>query len=193
MGFESNGRPRAIPAEARPNVFALVIYIPEPLGQFLDNLRRELVPGCNPHAHVSVLPPRSLAVDWHSASEEARILAEGWTPFDVELTSVEIFPMTQVIYLEVGAGASELRNMHDAMNTRTLEFTEPYPYQPHITLAQEIDPKEVAHLHELAVRRWQEFRGPRSFHAERAVFVQNPRDNIWVDLASYALGAVAVR
>jgi 2'-5' RNA ligase len=193
MGFESNGRPRAIPAEARPNVYALVIYIPEPLGQFLDELRRELVPGCNPHAHVSVLPPRPLSVDWHTASEEARVLAEGQKPFDVQLTDVEIFPRTEVIYLEVGAGGSELRSMHEAMNAHALEFQEPYPYQPHITLAQEIDHKEVACLHELAVRRWQEFRGPRTFRAERAVFVQNTHDNVWMDLASYSLGAVFVR
>ena len=50
MGFESNGRPRADPADERLNVFALVIYIPDPLGQFLDDLRRELVPHYNPHA-----------------------------------------------------------------------------------------------------------------------------------------------
>ena len=193
MGFESNGRPCAIPAEARPNVFALVIYIPEPLGPFLDDLRRELVPGCNPHAHVSVLPPRVLSVDWHTASEEARVLAEGWMPFDVELTNVEIFPKTDVIYLEVGAGVAELRGMHEAMNTGAMEFREPYSYQPHITLAQEIDHKEVSRLHELAVRRWREWRGPRTFRAERAVFVQNIRANIWVDLATYALGAVPVR
>ena len=70
MGFNSNGVLSRIPAEQRLNVFALVIYIPDPLGRFLDDLRRELVPGCNPHAHVSVLPPRPLAVDWQVASEQ---------------------------------------------------------------------------------------------------------------------------
>ena len=191
MGFESNGRPRAV--DARPNVFALVIYIPDPLGAFLDDLRRELVPGCNPHAHVSVLPPRPLSVDWQTASEEARILAGGWMPFDVELTNVEIFPGTEVIYLEVGAGMPELRGMHAAMNNHALEFREPYPYQPHITLAQEIEHKEVPRLYELAIQRWREFRGPRTFRAERAVFVQNTHESVWVDLASYSFGPVAVR
>src|SRR5215472_12727665 len=68
MGCHPNG-------EQSP-VYALVIYIPDPLGKFLDELRRELVPGCNPHAHVSVLPPRPLAVDWEEASQFARELAE---------------------------------------------------------------------------------------------------------------------
>ena len=70
-----------------------------------------------------------------------------------------------------------------------LEFQEPFPYHPHITLAQEIEHKDVPRLHELAIQRWQEFRGPRSFRAERAVFVQNTHDRVWVDLASYSLGA----
>ena len=76
MGFHPNGGPSQIPAEERLNVFALVIYIPDPLGLVLDDLRRELVPTYNPHAHVSVLPPRPLAVDWNIASDQARALTE---------------------------------------------------------------------------------------------------------------------
>src|ERR1035438_9490908 len=67
MDFHPNGMLSQIPAEERLNVFALVIYIHDPLGSFLDDLRRQLVPGCNPHAHVSVLPPRPLAVDWQGS------------------------------------------------------------------------------------------------------------------------------
>ena len=43
------------------NSYALVSYIPDPLRRFLDDLRRELVPGCVPAAHVTVLPPRPLS------------------------------------------------------------------------------------------------------------------------------------
>src|ERR1700730_11444059 len=95
-----NGATSAIPSEERLNVYALVIYIPGPLGRFLDDLRRELVPAYNPHAHVSVLPPRPLTVDWEQASGQARRLIEGWPPFDVELTEVNIFPATKVVYTE---------------------------------------------------------------------------------------------
>jgi 2'-5' RNA ligase len=193
MGLNLNGGPCRTPANERPNVFALVIYIPDPLGAFLDNLRRELVPSYNPHAHVSVLPPRSLAVDWQTASEQARTLAESWPPFDIELTDLQVFPTTDVLYLEVGAGARELREMHAAMNTRALAFPEPFVYHPHITLAQEVPREAVPELCEYAVRRWNEFRGRRVFRAERAVFVQNTVDNIWVDLAEYSFGSMAVR
>jgi 2'-5' RNA ligase len=141
---------------------------------------------------VSVLPPRPLAVDWQAASGQARALTERWAPFEIELTGLEIFPATSVIYLEIGAGASDLRRMHAAMNTGALEFREPFPYHPHVTLAQEIPPQEVPAIHELARRRWKEYGGGCVFQAERTVFVQNTLDNCWRDLAEYSLGAVAV-
>jgi 2'-5' RNA ligase len=193
MGVDSNGGANAVPAEERLNVFALVIYIPGPLGTFLDDLRRELVPHYNPHAHVSLLPPRPLAVDWRTASEQVRSLAVSWRPIEVELTALDIFPVTDVIYLEVGAGAAELRRMHEAINTAALAFQDPFPYHPHITLAQEVPHERVAEVFDLARRRWEEFRGARTFKAERAVFVQNTVRNVWLDLAEVTLGTMAVR
>jgi hypothetical protein len=193
MGINENGRPSALPAGEGLNVFALVIYIPGPLGCFLDDLRRELVPHYNPHAHVSVLPPRPLAVGWQTASDQARTLVEAWTPFEIELTGLQVFPVTDVIYLEVGGGAAELRRMHEAINAGSLAFKEPFPYHPHITLAQEVPSTNVEAMHELAERRWTEYRGRRSFAAERAFFVQNMKTDCWVDLAEYSLGSVSVR
>src|SRR4051794_12276752 len=126
MGSDSTGGPCRSHAGERLNVFALVIYIPGPLGVFLDDLRRELVPHYNPHAHVSVLPPRPLKVDWQAASDEARGLTEGWAPFEVELTSIQIFERTEVIYIEIGSGASQLYSLHAAMNRSALAFDEPF-------------------------------------------------------------------
>src|SRR3954454_19071835 len=100
MGSELNGVRGRVPAEQRLNVYALVIYIPDPLGRFLDDLRRELVPGCNPHAHVSVLPPRTLPVDWRTAGEQVRACANTWAPFEITLDAIGRFPITNVIYIE---------------------------------------------------------------------------------------------
>jgi len=189
MGFELNGGPCRSYQGDRLNLFALVIYIPAPLGSFLDDLRRELVPHYNPHAHVSVLPPRALYVDWELASAQARTLTEHVAPFEIELSGIGVFPRTDVIYIEIGAGAQELHALHSVMNADALGFDEPYEYHPHITLAQNIEHERVDELAALARRRWEEFRGPRSFRAERAVFVQNTSTNCWLDLAEYSLGA----
>jgi hypothetical protein len=192
MGFDSNGMRSALaPDDQWLDVFALVMYIPDPLGQFLDDLRRELVPGCSPHAHVSVLPPREIPNGWEDAREQARSLLEAWPPFEIAATDVSRFPATDVIYIEVGAGATDLRRMHQSMNSNCLHCCERFDYHPHITLAQEIPDGRVAEVHELARRRWAEYRGPRSFTADRAVFVRNTRLNRWIDLAELTLGTVA--
>jgi 2'-5' RNA ligase superfamily len=173
--------------------FALVIYVPDPLGRFLDDLRRDLVPHDNPRAHVSVLPPRSLAVEWQVASGQLRSLSEIWRPFDIELTHIAVFPVTDVIYLELAdEGAGELRRMHAAAS-RCLAFSEPFTYHPHVTIAQEIVPERVTAMRERAERLWRDYRGPRRFHAERAIFVQSAPGNCWVDLAEYPLGVPVAR
>jgi hypothetical protein len=197
MSSEKNGasgeRSGCVLAEERLNVFALVVYIPDPLGQFLDDLRRELVPAYKPCAHVSVLPPRPLAVDWRIASRELRALAKNWAPFDIELTEIGVFPVTDVIYLELGQGATELEEMHAVMASRCLAFQEPFAYHPHVTLAQEISHYQVDACRRQAQRRWREYDGPRRFRASSAVFVQSTLSNCWIDLAKYPLGTAVTR
>ncbi len=185
MGFDPNGMDRV-------NQFALVIYIPDSLGRFLDELRLELAPDCRPHAHVSVLPPRPLFTPWQIVCEEARALAGEFPPFEIEAGEPAVFPTTEVIYLELTRGGEELRRIHDALSRGRLKFTEPYPYHPHITLAQELPPGKLAEIYEESARRWKEYAGPRTFRAEKAVFVQNTGRNRWIDLAEFALGAVPV-
>jgi 2'-5' RNA ligase len=179
----------AIPAGERLNVYALVIYIPGPLGVFLDQLRRDLVPDYDPHAHVSVLPPRTLAVSWQVASEEAAAITASRPPFDVELTDVSVFPLTGVVYIEVGKGGDELRRIHTAMNSNSLGFDEPFAYYPHVTLAQEIPMERVPEVRELAAQRWRDYTGQRTFCADRAVLVQNTLSNRWIDLRACLMGS----
>jgi 2'-5' RNA ligase len=193
MNVEGNGDGCRVPVEERLNIFALVIYIPGPLGRFLDDLRRELVPHSNPHAHVSVLPPRPLAVDWRTASDEVRSVLGVWTSFEIELTGISVFPVTDVVYIQLGSGAEELRRMHAAMNSGSLAFHEPFAYHPHVTLAQEIPNSDVPPVCQIAEDRWREYRGPRSFRADQAVFVQSTIGNCWMDLAEYSLASVVVR
>jgi 2'-5' RNA ligase len=188
MGCTPNGVSR-VPAEQRLNVYALVIYVPDPLGRFLDDLRRMLVPDCNPHAHVSVLPPRPIAGDWQKAREQVRETMAAREPFDISLAGIGIFPITNVIYLELGKGATEMHSLHSAMNSDALKFDEPFQYHPHITLVQDVPSDQVQSLSTKAREMWASFDGPRSFRADRATFVQNTLGYCWIDLAEYELGA----
>src|SRR5215471_7662604 len=101
MSANLNGALRA--GVERLNQFALVIYFPDPLARFLDELRIELVAGCRPHAHVTVLPPRPIA-DVAAALEAARIMTPEFPPFEIKAGEVEVFPQTNVIYIGVEKG-----------------------------------------------------------------------------------------
>lgn len=189
MGSNPNGGVPCVDG-APCNLYALVIYLPDPLARYLDDLRLQLVPGCSPHAHVSVLPPRPLSESPAQAIEQTRQVVAAFPPFDVELGEIEVFPVTDVIYIRVESGAEQLRQMHKALNRGALGYAEPFPYHPHITLAQELAPGRMQPLLEIASRRWREFPGPRKFRAEHTVFVQHACGNEWIDLAEEALRAV---
>ena len=172
----------------RINSFALVGYIPEPLAGFLDRLRRELVPNCFLRAHVTILPPRPLVTSSEEAWATIRRLIPRFQPFEVQLTQVEIFPKSEVIYLSVGTGSDALKGMHEALDIDGLRFQEMFQYHPHITLAQELQAGAAKDLLPLARARWAEFPFSRSFRVEKAVFVQNTDCNEWLDLGECTLG-----
>jgi 2'-5' RNA ligase len=178
----SNGVGNAI------NSFALISYLPEPVAGFLDSLRDELVPRCEVKTHVTILPPRPLATGLpESAWSDLNDLLDGFPPFRVELTSIEVFEGTNVIYLSVGAGYRDLERMHAALNQGPVQFAEPFLYHPHVTLAQQLLPEAVGSALALARRRWREFPYSRSFMVDRLTFVQNTVDNRWADLAGRVL------
>src|SRR5437870_1108299 len=93
------------------NQFALVSYIPDPLGKFLDILRLRLAPECRPHAHVTILPPRPIKGPVERAEAELRDAAVQFHSFEVKLGNIEMFDTTEVIYIGVERGGSELREM----------------------------------------------------------------------------------
>ncbi len=171
----------------RVNSFALVGYINDKLGDFLNRLRAELVPGCLASAHVTVLPPRPLSVDTQLAAQELSASLESMSPFPIEITGVRIFQVTDVVFAEIGLGRAQLADMHEKLNTKSFSFREPHEYHPHVTLAQGVNPADLSRVYELACRRWKEDLPSHRFMLERLTFVQNTVVNLWVDLAEFDL------
>lgn len=170
------------------NSFALVSYIPEPLAHFLDSLRTELVPNCFLRAHVTILPPRPIQAPAEKAWQHIRDTAYSFDPIKIELKSVEIFPVSDVIYVSIGAGQDEIKQMHQLLNERSLSFDEPFEFHPHVTLAQNLTPDQVDELSEVARKRWADYQGDRTFRVQTITFVQNTRWDGWANLAEMALG-----
>lgn len=176
----------------RINSYALVSYVPGPLGSFLDRLRQELVPSCIAQSHVTILPPREMAAGLDEVSHQIHAQLADFRKFAVQITDVTVFHTTSVVYLALSEGREEIERMHEALNRFALGGMETYEFIPHITLAQNLAPEVVAEVLELATRRWSEYRGDRLFEVEYLTFVQNTTENCWVDLETYPLPDMAL-
>ncbi|MBI4889224.1 MAG: 2'-5' RNA ligase family protein [Acidobacteria bacterium] len=171
--------------------YAVVAYLPSPLSDFVNSLRKELVPGCRLRSHVTVLPPRKLTAPTDRLVAGFAEQLSGAQPFEVQLSGVELFESTRVAYLSIGEGRNELLQLHRQLNRAAFAFNEPFPFHPHVTIAQEIGPGEVGAVLEAARRQWREFSHPRRFCVETLSFVRNVDPDTWEDLSECSLRTVS--
>jgi 2'-5' RNA ligase len=167
--------------------FALVSYIADPLGKYLDNFRLRLDPGCKPHAHVTILPPRILCGTPEQAVAGIRQLAPEFEPLTVRLGEIGKFPVSNVIYIEISAGREALIEMFRAMNSGAAAFREDFPYHPHITLAQPVPGQDVQALLEDARREWKACPYDRAFRVDTLSFVRSHDRCCWTDIEDIPL------
>ncbi len=181
--------------------YALVAYLNNPAGEFVENLRRELHPEL-PHlaAHLSILPPRPLLGSESSALQMIQRICSHEQPFDVILGEVETFaPVTPTVYIRVAA-AERMSELHARLNTEDLAFKEEWAYTPHLTIVKMGAEQPARTAFQLARERWAEYSGSRGVRLDKLMFVreqtrEEARDrapdglpNCWTDLAPVLLG-----
>jgi len=170
--------------------YALVAYVKNSTGEFVENLRRELHPDL-PHlaAHLTILPPRLLSGSETSALQQLERVCGGEEPFSVTLGEVETFvPVTPTVFIRVDAAAERMCGLHRKLNTEALEFEEEWPYIPHLTIAKMGAEQLARNALEIARRRWECYGGSRRILLEKLSFVREDGQNCWVDLAQVVLG-----
>lgn len=145
--------------------FALVSYIPDPLGSLLHELRQVLPGEDNPRPHITILPPRPLKLSVDAASQQAHKILLQFPAFDVELSKVCLFPQTNVLYLDVAEGNTLLHDVHAALNAGDLDGREEFDFLPHLTLSGPIASRDLP-----LVRRQAEMAWYSSNHARRFTF-----------------------
>jgi len=177
--------------------YALVAYIRDPVGQFVEGLRRELHPA-HPEwpAHLTVMPPRDLDGSEVRAAREVEEICRGVAPFEILMGSVETFaPATPTVFVRVAYGAFRLRDLHDRLAQGVLAAHEPWPYMPHLTIAKLPDQACAMQGVEVARQRWSEFRGSRIVHIDEVTLVKQAADSAlrWLDLYTVRLQGQPVR
>jgi len=170
--------------------YALVAYVKNPAGEFVENLRRELHPDL-PHlaAHLTILPPRLLHGTEGAALQVLERICGREEPFHVTLGEVESFvPVTPTVFIRVDADASRMCELHRKLNTEELLFKEEWPYIPHLTIVKMGGEPAAQTAFEIARERWGSYSGSRRILLERLTFVREDGQNCWVDLAPVLLG-----
>jgi 2'-5' RNA ligase len=164
------------------------------VGEFVENLRRELHPAL-PHlsAHLTLLPPRPLQGSETAALHVLASVCGQAEPFEVTLGGIGTFiPTTPTVYIRVAHAASRLQELHGQLNTQALAFAEEWPYTPHLTIVKMPTEQEAGRALAIARERWQQYSGSRRILLDRLTFVREESQNCWIDLAPVSLGGTLV-
>ena len=174
-----------------PQRYALVAYVKNQVGEFVEKLRKELHPEL-PHlaAHITLLPPRCLEGSEENAIATLEELCREVEPFEVSLGEVETFiPVTPTVFVRVAHAAYRMRELHDLLNVNGLKTKEEWPYMPHLTIVKMGAEDQAQHAYRMARTRWDEYEGSRCIEVRDLTFVREGSNNRWIDLAAIPLGS----
>ena len=169
--------------------YALVTYVRNPVGEFVEQLRQELHPTiAHMPAHLTILPPRELAGSEAAALEFLEEACSHVIPFSVGLGDMEAFlPTTPTVFIQVKRAAYRVRELHDQLCGKGLRCSENWPYIPHVTILKTETNEQANAALTLARQRWAEFPGEREVMVEKLMFVRENGDR-WQDVAPVLLG-----
>ncbi len=154
--------------------FALVSYIPDPLGAFLEELRDNLPGNDDLQAHITVLPPRPLKVPLESASKSIHSILSRVPEFEVELSRVRRFKATNFLYLDLSEGDALVHDLHNALNTGDLADIEEFEFRPHLTLGGPVTPEALDAAQRQAEVSWESAPCSLRFTIDEIVFLWLP-------------------
>jgi 2'-5' RNA ligase len=79
-----------------------------------------------------------------------------------------------------------MRELHDRLNRGGLQFNEPWPYMPHLTIVKMDTVEGASKVVEISRHRWQEYKDTRSVRIDSLTLVKGTGER-WVDLATARL------
>jgi 2'-5' RNA ligase len=175
-------------------LYAVIAYVPGRLGQFVDQQRDRLNPDyAAALAHVTVLPPRPLDCPPEHAVRILREQCAQWEPFDVAVGDAGMFwPVKSVVYLSLTQGGDQLSGLHQRLNSGLLARAEPFPFVPHLTIAQDLNEVQTRAVLAAVSEEWARYDGERSFRIETLCLVRQGEGHCWINLAVIPLSSFFV-
>lgn len=165
----------------------VAIVVPPPVRAEVDGLRRALGDGglARIPAHLTLVPP--VNVNDNRLAEAVAVLrraAAAARPFALTLGPVATFhPANPVLYLAVSGDTDPLRRLRDAVFRPPLERHLTWPFVPHVTVADDIDPDRI----DGAIVALSSFRA--TFMADRVHLLEEGEDRVWTPVGDFPFAA----
>ncbi|GAC1535578.1 MAG: hypothetical protein NVS3B12_17690 [Acidimicrobiales bacterium] len=164
----------------------VALLIPGRVAVEIDGLRRAFgatALGRVP-PHITLVPPVNVnETRLSSVSEVIRSAAATVPPFRLELGPLRSFwPDTPVLHLDVGGDLVTLGRLRDGVFRDPLERPLSWPFVPHVTIAEDVDPDHIPVL----VEQVGAFRA--SVTIERIQLLSEEPDRRWTTLTELDLG-----
>jgi 2'-5' RNA ligase/GNAT superfamily N-acetyltransferase len=125
----------------------VALLVPEPVTHELDGLRRALGDGTLDRIppHLTLVPPVNVRGDrLDDALLVLRQAAAATRPFRLGIGPPASFlPVNPTLYLTVEEGADDVQRLRDRVFRPPLERPLTWPFVPHLTIADEIDPNRI--------------------------------------------------
>ncbi len=171
----------------KDRVFGVVIPVPDALSRAADRVRRRYDPNFpRIGPHVTVLPPRPLPLTRREVLAAVRRAAAAARPFACSLGGIRTFdPVMPVVYASLRRGRVSLRRLHARLARGTLRGAEMFPYVPHLTLGQKLDPGRLRRAMALSERIFRSLE--RDWTAGQLVVVERLTEERWLPLGPVPL------
>lgn len=125
----------------------VALLLPAPVAAEIDGLRRALGDGARGRIppHLTLVPPVNVRDDrFHDALAVLRAAAAATKPFRLTLGPPATFhPVNPVVHLAAGGDLDALHALRDAVFVEPLARTLTWPFVPHVTLADDMDPDRI--------------------------------------------------
>ncbi|HEX2039115.1 MAG TPA: GNAT family N-acetyltransferase [Acidimicrobiales bacterium] len=168
----------------------VALLLPEPVRTEVDGLRRALGDPTLPRIppHLTLVPPVNVRDDrMHDALAVLREAAVATKPFRLVLGPPATFlPVNPTVYLDVGGDPEALHALRDRVFRDPLERRLTWPFVPHVTIADDIDPDRIP----AAVAALADYRA--EVLVERVHLLQEGPGRTWTPVADAPFAARAV-
>jgi 2'-5' RNA ligase len=172
----------------RGRIIGVVLSVPEEVSLLANRIRREYDPNFTRIGpHVTVLPPREVFQTRRRVRASVARVAKATRPIRIVLGRIRTFsPVMPVVFASLKRGVAPLGKLHRRLASGVLRGHEAFPYVPHLTLGQSLDPARLRRALAFSRRLFEE-RPEKRWSADHLIVVERVSEEVWIPHSPFPL------